>query len=827
MPNTEIPDYSLLTDGQFVSVEGPDGIITSGQYDAQTRSLYYKESQVIYPQFHGATHIAEDPIPGATCDLPGLMSSDDKCKLDGLVQTRLGVLGWNGSGFADDGSFLTGDIILAAGTEFISLERIGNVVRFLVDSPTPFNCACEECTQIFWVQDETALASIRPPTCNGKLPGANLYGELKVYLFPESTSADPNNPATTLNNKDRYPALAFKRYDNSILPGAGEFELTLKRNANNLSTTEIGWAFTPGSTGQVQCVWFTGRDDDGNLTRFDLRPETTPDALGAILYKGHLITKQMGVIVDYPSTVISTNQYTVKQWDPDHAKPVGDSFAAKNVWQYQNPENPASGANPRTLILDATIDLLQIGTLVDLWYFKVGETAGEPINRYYFSRRPALNPNHLWNWSGCVQFGDMLTARLETQPGPATDAKIAAESVLSLRDFERHSWGMTGIDDPVVSFDLAEVIGTEAADLTTQNRAIVDSDLPGLRVLDASPASEESYFTERPVWLWHRQSYYNTLVTADIGRPAGNLFSPYDFVFRANIDEYAERYMRVVGTGTVSGLRYVRVTGVHFHDLPAFGTIRILGGTAQGQVFTYNRKLIFPSSLLEGNSPTDPGDAIESIVLVGGTDHNVVYPGSEGDYVELVHQDYDSPVVRVEFSTNSLTGLNEVQFKVGRLDMSSAYEQDDDPAGDAEIDDLMRGLAPGYTASATYSQLGTFTGVGSQPQASPDGFVIYEGGAQVGGTEAEYWNRLEIMVRDSQVWLWWNGLLVPPSPTASSTLPTPVVVNTPYFPIDLYPYNRTGKVGVKLWPGAKLRRMEVRSQISTFNEFMHGGLALV
>jgi hypothetical protein len=233
MAITKVPGYSTLSDGQFVQVEGPNQITSGYSYDEQQRALYFKESQVLFPRLHGASHIAEDPVPIATCDSQGLLSADDKCKLDALLQTRLGVLGFQGAGFPDDGGWMQGDIILAAGTEFISLERIGNVVRFTVDSPIPLNCACEECTQIFWVQDETDIASIRPPSCGGKLPGVNAYGEMKVYLFPESTIADPNNVGATLNNKANFPAFIFKRYDDAIAPGTGELEVILKRNSNN------------------------------------------------------------------------------------------------------------------------------------------------------------------------------------------------------------------------------------------------------------------------------------------------------------------------------------------------------------------------------------------------------------------------------------------------------------------------------------------------------------------------------------------------------------------------------------------------------------------
>ena len=346
MAISSVPPASSLIDAQFIQVTGPDGLTTGYQFDEQQKALYFKESQVLFPTFHGATHIAEDPVPNATCDTPGLLAADDKCKLDALLQTRLGVLGFQGAGFPDDGGWMQGDIILAAGTEFISLERIGNVIRFTVDSPIPLNCACEECQQIFWVQDETDIASIRPPTCGGKLPGVNAYGEIKVYLFPESTIVDPNDAAVTLNNKGQFPAFIFKRFDDTIIPGAAEHEMILKRDDFNDAVTEIGWAMTPGATGVPEMVWFMGKDNDGNQIRFDLEPNSEPGVLGTLLYKGHLLTKKMGVITDFTSTILSTNQYTIKEWDVDANKAVGDIFTARNVWQYANPENPASGANP-------------------------------------------------------------------------------------------------------------------------------------------------------------------------------------------------------------------------------------------------------------------------------------------------------------------------------------------------------------------------------------------------------------------------------------------------------------------------------------------------
>jgi hypothetical protein len=819
-----IPQHTSLRDQQFLQVVGPDGTNTGFQYDAQMRALYAKESQVVYPSFHGSSHIAEDPVPSATCDTPGLMSADDKCKLDSLLQTRLGVLGFQGAGFPDDGGWMTGDIILAAGTEFISLERIGNVVRFTVDSPVPLNCSCEECQQIFWLQDETDVSAIRAPSCSGKMPGVNAYGELKVYAFPESTLVDPANPSATLNKKDQYPALIFKRYDDSIVPGAAELEVILKRDAVNKRQTEIGWAFTPGASGVAESVWFMGKDNDGKQIRFDLLPEAETSLLGALLYKGHLISKKMGVVVDYASTVLSTNQYTMREWDVDGQRPKGDPFTAKNVWQYANPENPVSGSSPKTLLLDSTIDLLPIGTLVELWFFKVGEVGGEDIRRYYFSKRPTLNPNHMWTWVGQAQFGDSLTAKDEVEAGAGSEDVEASIEVVSNRHLERHHWGLTGVDDPLVAFDIAATAGTEEADVSQQHRAVIDSALPGLKVVSATDSP--THFSERPVWLWNRKNICNALVRADIGRPADSDFVPYDIVLRAPIDEYTEKYMRVVGTGVVNGLHYVRVVGVHFHDLPPFGTLRVLTADNQNLLYTYNRKLVFPTATGSAPAPGDPdysSQLLDSVVLVGGNNSNIPYPGSNGDIVELLHQEYNSLVVRTEFSYNEATDLIEVQFKVGTLDMSLPYENDDNTS---DRDDYVRGLAPGYTVSAVYQQSGAFTGVGSQPDASPEGFVVYEGGEQVGGTLSEYWNTLEVMLRDNQVWIWWNRLLVPPSTELSSNLDEPVDVVTPYFPVEQDVNWQFGKVGMRMWPGASLRRFDVRTQISLFNEYVYGQIEI-
>lgn len=842
MAITKIPNHTQLSDGQFIQIEGPNQITSGYSYDTQQRALYFKESQIVFPSFHGPSHIAEDPIPSATCDTPGLMASDDKCKLDALLQTRLGVLGFQGAGFPDDGGWMQGDIILAAGTEFISIERIGNVVRFTVDSPIPLNCACEECTQIFWVQDETDLASIRPPSCGGKLPGVNSYGEFKVYLFPETTIADPNNVGVTLNNKGNYPAFIFKRYDDALTPGTAELEAILKRDSINKLQTEIGWAMTPGATGSVECVWWTGKDADGNLTRFDLSMEPNANMLGTILYKGHLITKKKAVIVDYTSTILSTNHYTLREWNLDRNEAIGDPFTGKNVWQYANPENPTTGSNAQALLLDASIDLLPIGTIVDLWWFKIGEVSGEPIRRYYFSQKPTLNPNHIWTWVGQTQFGDVDIARLELPPGAGSEDKYSAIQVSAIRQFPQDLWGLTGFDDPLLSFDIATTGGTDAADISAQHRAIIDTNLPGLKVEAATEAPTD--FSERPVYLWNRKNLCNAKMRIDLGRPQSSNFTPYDILLRAPIDETTTKYFRIIGKGMLAdGSHYVRICGGDFHDLPPFGSLRALYPYSNiNLVHNYSRKLMFPSSVVDHNgtwsgtgvteptavtnptSSTNPVEAIsacDTIVLV--SQDNIPYPGNIGDIVELLHQEYSAPLLRVEMSFNESTQVVQVQFKVGTLDMTLPYEED---VLDDDVDDYVRGLAPGYAVSAIYSQAGTFSGIGMQPDASPEGFVVYDGGVQIGGSQNEYWNRLEVMVRDSQVWIWWNGLLIPPSTTLSASLPEPVDIATPYFPIEFNVDRPFGKYGARLWPGSTVRRIDVKTQISLFSEFSYGQLEI-
>lgn len=950
MANSKIPPSTTLVDQQFVNLAGPDGLTISYRYDAQTRTLYAKESDIIIPPFHGVSHVAEDPVPIATTDTQGHMSADDKAKLDAITQLRLGILGFAGAGFPDDGGYLQGDVILASGSEFLSIERIGNVVRFTVDAPIPLNCGCEECAQIFWIQDETDISAIRPPSCGGKIPDVNVYGELKVYQLPESTIVNPSSPTAALNQKGSYPALIFKRADDTITPGQAEFELILARNSNK--TTNIGWAFTPGATGIPQNVWFMGLDNDGNQIRFDMNIEREPNLLGSLLYKGHTLTRQMAVVTGLTSTVLTDNRYNLRFWSVDTAAPIGDEFTATNVWSYENPENlPTDLQAPRTLLLDATRNLLPIGQLVQIWEFQIGTINGARQVRRYFSKEPKLNPGTLWAATGSIRFGDLLHARDEVPGVVPTELTSAKSSVSDIRLFERTQWGITGFEDRLYLADDGEVAaGTDVqiilsdsvqaidpasdfnnptpnfkivataalggatfgvnelvdrvlvfrsgllidvefrvvensasqitlfdpdgrvADLAVtdtfdvfikdttdepsgiainnQYVADVDPSIPGLIVSETPPMSDQ----ERPVFLWHRVNHRNVYIKALVGRPDASRFPPLDILLRAPIDSLDDIYLKVVRRGTIEtgafqGNSFVvlKGAGIGWKQLPPSGMLRIMNGKWRNQTWGYQYKAAFDrlddsAVMLIGFSDPFPlnEDFVPELQGTGATDltgpdatnltelENAAATTSpaETTVVQVIHEDYSAPALRLEFSINDNTGAEAIQFQAsaGILDMSTPYglniEND-------FSDDFVRDFLPGTKAvSRIMTQSGFIVAGNETPTVDPLGFKVVDGGflpVPLEG-ETEQWNELEIMYRDGQLWVWWNKLLVPPDAQLSAALPSPQTITTPYFPVA--PLTEVGKVGFRLWPGAILRDVEVRDQLITFNEFVYGQLQL-
>lgn len=949
MAQFKIPPKTQLVDQQFLRISGPDGLNIGYRYDAETCTLYGKESEIIIPSFHGMTHIGEDPVPLATTDTPGLMSSSDKAKLDAVTQTRLGVLGFAGAGFPDDGGFLQGDIILAAGSEFISLERIGNVVRFTVDAPIPINCGCEECAQIFWIQDESDISAIRPPSCAGKIPDLNGYGELKIYQLPENTILNSSNPVPTLNTKNNYPALIFKRADDTLVPGQAEFELILSRNANQ--TTNIGWAFTPGATGIPQSVWFMGLDNDGNQIKFEFNIEREPDLLGSLLYKGHSLTRQMAVVTGYTGTILSTNLYNCRFWSVNKATPVGNEFTATNVWRYNNPENSATDLlAPRQLVLDATSDLLPVGSLVQIWEFELSRVNGVRQVQRFFSQQPKLNPTTLWGLAGAIRFGDILELREEVPGVGLTELDSSTTTVNDIRLIERSEWGITGfedrllladdgyvlegtdegqivrsdtvfavdteddLDNPTPNFKIVataayngstfmhnelagrqliftsglldqvefmiiensnstitlhdpdgraeEVIAGDAFDvhitsttgepsgvaINNQYVADVNPNIPGLVVSETAPRSDQ----ERPVFLWHRGNHKNVYLKALVGRPDSSRFPPIDILLKAPIDHVDDQYFKVLRRGIIETGPFrnnefivVKGAGVGWKQIPSSGTVRIMTGKWENETWAYQYKAAFDPMdddgvMLIGFTDRFPFDvdAVPELEGTGATNltdntnateiENALMQTvpSRTTVVQMIREDYTAPALRLEFSINDATGTEALQLQMvaGLLDMGKPYELNQE--GQFE-DDFVRGFKTGTRVLGSIMTQDGFITTGTEtPATSPDSFRVVDGGSipiPIDG-ETELWNTLEVMFRDGQIWVWWNGLLIPPDAALSAAQTDPVTVTTPYFPVSTN--IEVGKVGLRLWPGAIIREVEIRDQLIGFNEFTYGQLEL-
>ena len=898
-----VPPSSSLVDREFIQIPGPDGTVKAYQYDAETKTLISKESQIIIPSFHGITHISEDPIPGASIVSPGLMSKEDKAKLDALTTTRLGVLGFQGAGMPDDGGFLQGDVILAAGSEFMSIERVGNIVRFTVDLPVPMNCGCEECAQIFWIQDESDTRSIRPPSCNGVMPGVNSYGELKIYAYPENTIFNPNKPNDFYTKKVSVPTLQFRRYTNGNVSNTAQVEVICRRRSDN--TANVGWVMTPGPLEIPECKWYMGNDKEGRQISFELLPESEPGLLGSLLYNGHTITRQTGVVSSYTANVLATNQYNVQKWDVQDGIAIGDEFIAVNMWEYSNISSNATF--PPALTLDKTIQLLPVGTIVELWQFEVSNVNGTRTFASYFSRRPQLNVSHIWGLTAAIRFGDLfeqrddvpVTTATPTHPGTGTELTAHIDNVSDVRIYEKTQWGLSaGFEDGLLAAD----DGEQAPDgeycpsgiVLAGRSAMVDHSLPGLVITQvANPtglgdlnhdgvvneldlailagmlgktSSESGYDVEadfnkdgiidvkdlstfgtyyniaarktmeRPVFLWHRQNHKNFILKTKIGRPHGNDYPPIDILLGAPIDNTDDVYLQVVrrgifGAGPYLNKPYIVVRGVMWDKLSPAGTLRILTGVYREVIWKYDTKFFMGDDIVLASSgdvfPFDDDYMAGSDATVGGLSNT---PGAV-TYVELLHNDYTAPALRLQFSINETTGSESVQLqaRVGTLSMATPYEYDQVVKSGTSFtsDDFVRGFLPGeFSVSAQYTQVGFISdGIGQNVTSTPSDFKVYDGGLLPVpiSSETEKWNDLIVMVRDGQVWVWWNNLLITPDQTKSSELPVPVAVNTPYFPILSMPI---GKVGMRLWPGATLRDIEILDQQAHYNEFLLGQLSI-
>lgn len=877
-----VPNKADLTDREFVEIPGADGNTHAFQYDKETNTLFQKESQVIIPSFHGLSHISEDPIPEATPWLRGLQSAADKAKIDSLTQTRLGVLGFMGAGMPDDGGWMQGDIILAAGSEFISIERVGNIIRFTADTPIPLSCGCEECAQIYWIQDESDLRSVRPPSCNGIMPGVNSYGELKIYAYPENQLFNANNTAGFFNQKASVPTLLFTRYKNGNIQNLAQLNVVLRRRGNN--TTQVGWSFTPGPAEVPSCVWYMGADSQGRQITFEMSQASDPALLGALLYNGHSITKQMAIVTGYTNTVLSTNQYLVKLWSIQTAKPIGTEFVATNIWKYSSDANPI-------LVTDNTIQILDVGELVDIWQFEISRVNNVRKYLYYFKQQPKVNPAYLWSLSGSIRFGELFEQRddmnQKTGSGTGTELTSHIDDVSDIKVYERSQWGITGFEDQVyLAHDgLIDTFGAyepSGAVVNGRHQAVIDYSIPGLKVekiandnrgdinhdgkiddvdLNLLMASMNTttgdtafnpdadfnldgvidirdlgifgtnyniytkYYSDQPVFIWHRGNHKNVLVKAKIGRPSSSDFPPIDILFGAPIDSVDDVYAKISKRGTFStgifaNLPYVIIDSLDFKSIPQSGTLRVLTGVYRDILWKYSHKIYDGNQIiLIGVDTVFPFD---EDYLAGSTGGPLVDTSVNTVMCQLMHADYSSPAIRLEFSVNSTTGSESVQLKFtsGRLSMKTPYDLDR-LALDGKpypYDDFVRGYAPGeFAISKTFTQVGFISdGIGANASSDTAGFKVYDGGllpAIVNGV-TEKWNDIVLMARDNQLWVWWNGLLISPDPVASSTLPTPVAVSTPYWPLSKLPI---GKVGFRMWPGAVIRDVTISDQLEYFN----------
>jgi hypothetical protein len=81
------------------------------------------------------------------------------------------------------------------------------------------------------------------------------------------------------------------------------------------------------------------------------------------------------------------------------------------------------------------------------------------------------------------------------------------------------------------------------------------------------------------------------------------------------------------------------------------------------------------------------------------------------------------------------------------------------------------------------------------------------------------------MYRDGETWIWWNSLQIGPDTIASASLPSPVTVNSPYFPLN--PQVSVGKVAFRLFPGALVRQVQISDQLESFNEYSKSGIQLI
>jgi len=756
------------------------------------------------------------------------------------------------------------------------------------DMPISMSCGCEECSQIYFISDESDTRSIRPPSCNGIMPGVNAYGELKIYCYPAGKVFNSNSPTSFFELKGSVPTLSFTRYINGNVQNTAELNLVMKRNEN--LTTNVGWSFTPGPNMVPQCKWFVGSGTDGRQLSFEFMPESNSGLLGALLYNGHTITRRNGVVTGYDTNVLSNNIYKVKHFNIQDSEVVGDEFDAMNMWQITGSTD--------LLVLDKTMQLLEVGEMVELWQFEVSNVNGVRVFRTYFSKRPRVSAENLWNYAGGVQFGDLFETRDDINnvigvigTGTEQEAVITTDDV---RIFENGEWGITGFDNDLLLPDDSYKNSDddyEPSGVLINNRVqgVIDTNIPGmivreiprdlrgdlnndgvvdeldldilmavmntsvgdpgydpdkdinsdgsidvrdLCILGTNMNASSEGSSVKPLFLWHRSAHSDFLLKAKIGRPAQSNFPPYDIIIAGPIDSTPDVFMKVIErgiyeTGPYVNLPFIKVVNHKWEDLPPTGAIRILDGVYREIIWKYQQKVFNGDSvILVGYNDIFPFDE-DYILAQSGSVTETMLPHTPTNTVviELLHADYTTTAMRLQFSINESTGQESVQlqFKVGKLSMSTPYELDIS----GPDDDTVRGFKPGeFTVSKTYSQIGFISdGIGDGVESEPSEFKVYDGGLLPAPVDdqSEKWNELIVLRRGTKLWVWWNNLLISPDPEASAALPTPVSVNTPYFPVN--PMD-VGKVGFRLWPTAVIRDVVIKDKAESFNEYGLGQISL-
>ena len=327
---------------------------------------------------------------------------------------------------------------------------------------------------------------------------------------------------------------------------------------------------------------------------------------------------------------------------------------------------------------------------------------------------------------------------------------------------------------------------------------------------------------ERPVYVWNRANHTNFYAKMYIGQPDTGKYPPIDVLFRSPIDSFDDVHVIVRSIGTIGSNNFIVIDGANINDLPKRGTIRFLSKN-ENLIWKYDTK-----ALTDGPSGT--------VMLIGSdsipeTAEGTVEPtADEMSVAVILHEDYNTYCCRLEFNVNNTPGSESVQlqFRIGILDMDEEYEFNE--AG--ESDNLVKGFMPGsFAVSKWFTQNGFWSGPGSTI-SDPSNFIVYPGGYISG---QEVWNKLELMCRDNQLWIWWNGLLITPDLSENMALTPPPIINVsnPYFDIAGSPEAgipaapSIGQFGLRLWPGAKLRSIIIRDQAIKFSEMQHNQLQIV